>query len=118
MIQPSKGLLDCTLERHLEALHTSSRLTGIFRQMYEPMAAKVKPEEVIAVLHQAGVNCVLMGTQGIGGYRSEARATQDVDVLVTKRDIPRAVRALRSTYPNLVVNDSPVVVRFVDPSTG
>jgi hypothetical protein len=106
------------LERHLEALRTSSRLTGIFRRMYEPMAARVKPEKVIAVLHEAGVNCVLMGTHGIGGYRSEPRATQDVDVLVSKRDLPRTLRALRASYPNLVIMDNPVVARFVDPKTG
>src|SRR5262245_41619407 len=95
------------VEQHLEALHTSSQLTVIFRRMYQREAAMVTPEDVIALLHQAGVNCVLMGTHGLGGWRSEARATQDVDVLVTKRDIRKAVRALRTAYPNLEVHDTP-----------
>ncbi len=77
----------------------------------------VKPEKVIATLHQAGVCCVLMGTHGLGGYRSEPRATQDVDVLVKKKDIRKAVRALRAAYPKLLVQDTPVVTRFIDPAT-
>jgi hypothetical protein len=58
-----------------------------------------------------------MGTHGIGGWRSEARATQDVDVLVRKKDIRRAVRALHGAYPELTVTDFPVVTRFIDPAT-
>jgi hypothetical protein len=105
------------VQRHLEALHTSSELTLLFRRMYQREAAMVRPEDVIAALHRAGVNCVLMGTHGLGGWRSEPRATQDVDVLVTKRDIRKALRALRQAYPDLEVNDTPVVTRFTDPAT-
>jgi hypothetical protein len=104
--------------RHLEALHTSSQLTLLFRRMYQREAAMVTPEEVIAALHRAGVRPVLMGTHGIGGWRSEPRATQDVDVLVPKKDIRKAVRALGQAYPDLEVQDTPVVTRFIDPATG
>jgi len=117
MIQKAHTIAD-PAQQHLDALHSSSLLTVIFRRMYQREAAMVTPEKVIAVLHQAGVNCVLMGTHGLGGYRSEARATQDVDVLVTKRDIRKAVRALRAAYPKLEVHDTPVVTRFIDPASG
>jgi hypothetical protein len=106
------------VRQHLDALRTSSQLTLTFRRMYQREAAMVTPEDVIAVLHQAGVNCVLMGTHGLGGWRSEARATQDVDVLVTKKDVRKAVRALRAAYPDLEVTDTPVVTRFIDPASG
>ncbi|HZT82394.1 MAG TPA: hypothetical protein VFA26_19350 [Gemmataceae bacterium] len=103
---------------HLDALRISSELTSYFRRKHQPGAAMITPEAVIAALHGAGVRCVLMGTHGVGGYRSEPRATQDVNVLVTKRDIRKAVRALREAYPGLTVKDSLVVTRFIDPATG
>jgi hypothetical protein len=103
--------------RHLEALRTSSMLTQWYRRMYRRDAAVVTPEGVIAALHRAGVRCVLMGTHGLGGWRSEARATQDVDVLVTKKDLRKAVRALAEAYPELEFEDTPVVARFTDPAT-
>src|SRR5579883_1889269 len=117
MIQAAHTTAD-PVQQHLNALHTSSQLTLTFRRMYQREAAMVTPEGVIAVLHQAGVNCVLMGTHGLGGLRSEARATQDVDVLVTKRDVRKAVRALHAAYPNLEISDTPVVTRLIDPASG
>ncbi len=116
MIQRAHGTTEATVRSHLEALGTSSWLTAYFREKHQPMAARVTPERVIAVLHQAGVKPVLMGTHGVGGYRSEPRATQDVDVLVRKKDIRKAVRALQAEYPNLTITDFPVVTRFIDPS--
>ncbi len=104
--------------RHLEALRTSSMLTQWYRRMHRRHAAMVTPEGVIAALHRAGVRCVLMGTHGLGGWRSEPRATQDVDVLVTKKDLRKAVRALAQAYPGLEIEDTPVVARFIDPATG
>jgi hypothetical protein len=69
-------------------------------------------------LNKANVKFVLMGTHGIGGWRSEPRATQDVDVLVRKRDHRKAAEALRHAFPNLEVTEFPVVTRFTDPATG
>lgn len=82
------------------------------------MAAKVTPEKVIEVLNKAGVHFVVMGTHGVGSWRSEARATHDVDVLVRKKDLARAVSALKEKYPKLEVKEFPVVIRFIDPATG
>jgi hypothetical protein len=104
-----------SVRQHLEALHTSSELTLLFRRKYQRGAAMVTPEAVIAILHEAGVRCVLMGTHGLGGWRSEPRATQDVDVLVRRKDIRKTVRALGRAYPALRIEDTPVVTRFIDP---
>ncbi|MBY0526001.1 MAG: nucleotidyltransferase family protein [Gemmataceae bacterium] len=102
---------------HLEALHTSSKLTGWFRKDREPEVLDVTPENVIAALNRAGIRPVLMGTYGIGGYRSEARATEDVDVLVTKRDVRKAVRVLEQEFPYLEIIDTAVVTRFRNAAT-
>jgi hypothetical protein len=116
MYRPALSDVSEDARRHLDALRTSSELTATFRRMYQRMAAKVTPERVIDALHSAGVTCVLMGTHGIGGWRGQARATKDVDVLVRKKDISKAVRALRRAYPKLLVHDFPVVTRFIDPA--
>jgi hypothetical protein len=106
------------VQQHLEALHTGSRLTSYFRRRHQPMATDVTPEAVIKVLHGAGVHCVLLGTHGLNVYRDQPRATQDVDVLVRKKDIRKAIRVLQEAFPDLAVKDAPVVARFTDPTTG
>jgi hypothetical protein len=58
-----------------------------------------------------------MGTHAINTWREEPRATQDVDVLVRKRDIRRSIRVLSEVFPELEVRDYTVVARFVDPAT-
>lgn len=103
--------------KHWEALRTSSFLTQTFNRMYRPMAAKITPEMVIEALNAAGVHFVLMGTHGVGSWRSRSRATDDVDVLVTKKDHSKAIRALKERFPKLEIDDFPVVTRFIDPKT-
>lgn len=100
---------------HLQALEISSELTRWFRREREPQVIQVTPERVIVTLHRAGVNCVLMGTHGINGYRSEPRATQDVDVLVTKKNVRKAIRLLEEEFPHLELEDHAAVARFRDP---
>ena len=77
----------------------------------------VRPQKVIRLLNDAQVRFIVMGTHGISGYRSEPRATQDVDVLVSKRDHRKAVEAIRRGYPKLLLSDTPAVTRFSDPAT-
>jgi hypothetical protein len=117
MLQQAHGHLESNVHAHLQALEISSRLTAYFRRKHRPMATQVTPERVIEVLNEAGVKPVLMGTHGLGGWRSQVRATEDVDVLVRKKDIRKAVRALQSEYPELTIADFPVVTRFTDPAT-
>jgi hypothetical protein len=102
---------------HIEALHTSSELTRWFRKGREPEVLKVTVENVIAALNRAGIRPVLMGTYGIVGYRSEPRATQDVDVLVRKHEVRKAVRVLEEEFPYLEVLDTPIVARFLNEAT-
>jgi hypothetical protein len=61
---------------------------------------------------------MVVGAHGIVGYRSEPRATQDVDILVRKRDHRKAIAAIRKAYPKLRMVDSPVVTRFIDDRAG
>jgi hypothetical protein len=105
------------VREHLLALHIGSEVTQWFRKEREPQVLKVTPENVIAALHQVGINPVLMGTHGINVYRDEPRATQDVDVLVIKRHVRKAIRAMEEAFPDLEVVESSVVARFVDPVT-
>jgi len=103
--------------RHAHALHDSIRLTQTFYRMYRPGQAMITPEEIIKVLNDAGVNFVLMGTYGVGGWRSEPRATDDVDFLIHKTSHRKAIAAIRKAFPSLKPSDLTVVTRFVDPST-
>lgn len=104
-------------KHHANAVATSTRVAGWFREMYQPKAAMASPKKIIRVLNDAKVRFMLMGTHGIGGYRSHARATQDVDILVATRDHAKAVKALQAAFPKLVVRDTPVVTRFLDQGT-
>jgi hypothetical protein len=81
------------------------------------MATRITPETVIKALARVGVKCLLMGTHGIGGWRSQARATQDVEILVKKKDHAKAIQALSEAFPRLIYRDAPVVSRFLDPTT-
>jgi hypothetical protein len=102
---------------HRDALRISSELTQRFRRKYQPDAIMVTPEAVIELLTKARVKFVLMGTYGIEVYRSEPRATQDVDVIVRKADHAKAVKAVHQRFPTLAIQDTGVVTRFTDPET-
>jgi hypothetical protein len=78
---------------------------------------RVTPEGIIAALNRARINPVLMGTHGLVVYRSEPRATQDVDLLVTKKDVRKAVAVLEREYPYLEVVDTSAVTRMRDPAS-
>src|SRR5436305_12575494 len=102
------------VRRHVQALHISSRVTGWFRKEQQPQVLRVTPERVLSTLRRAGINCVLMGTHALNSYRTQARATQDVDVLVTKKDVRKAVRVLEEKFPYLEPINLEPVVRFLD----
>jgi len=105
------------VREHRQALHIGSKVTRWFRKDREPNVLHVTPERVLAVLHKAGINCVLLGVHGFNVYLDQARATQDVDVLVTKRDVRKAVRVLGVRFPDLDVADGQRMTRFIDPLT-
>lgn len=103
---------------HQASLETVRFLTRTQYAMHRPDAMQVEPTELIRVLNEAGVKFMLMGQHGISGWISEPRSTRDVDVLVQKRHHSKAVRAIQAAWPALVVKDSPVVTRFLDPANG
>jgi hypothetical protein len=103
---------------HLQALHTSSILTARWYRMYRPEATMYEPEAVIRLLNKAKVKFVVMGTHGIGGWRSEPRSTHDVDVLVTLKDCAKAVQVIHQAYPELEMVHWKAVTRFKDKRLG
>ena len=104
-----------SVTHHGEALRISSEITRTLRRMYWPETSMVGPADVISVLNEAGVRFMLMGNYGISGWRGEARATEDVDILVRTRDHRKAVQAIHEAFPPLQMADFPVVTRFLDP---
>lgn len=116
MARAPNAVANDTAARHARALPISSQLTAYYRRTHRPDTVMVTPEPIIAALNEAGVRFVLMGTHGIGGWRDQARATQDVDVLVRKRDHKKAVAAIQRLYPALKMQDTTVVTRFLEPA--
>jgi hypothetical protein len=102
---------------HARGMRISVAMTSDYRQTHRKGAMDIKPQDVIDVLTAAGVKkCVLMGLHGYVGYLPQPRATQDVDVLITRRDRKRAVKAVHRAWPTLVVEELEPVVRFKDPN--
>jgi len=100
---------------HAAALETASWLTETFFTMNRPMAARIQPADLIEVLNRAKVRFVLVGAHGIAGWLHQPRSTRDVYVVVGMRDYKKAVRAIESAYPALVVDEQAAVTRFRDP---
>jgi hypothetical protein len=97
---------------HAVGLSKSSSLSEIY------VANIIKPEDVIRVLNAAKISFTLVGAHGIGGWTGKPRATEDVDVVVAKRHVKKAVAALTGAFPHLDAVDLPVVVRLKDRATG
>jgi hypothetical protein len=77
----------------------------------------LSPLDVIRVLNREKISFVLVGAYGLSGWRSQARATEHVDVVVAARQVAKAVRALTKAFPNLEADDAEVVVRLRDKDT-
>jgi hypothetical protein len=88
------------LSEDLELGITLSRMQG------GPIAA----DEVARVLNEAGIRYVLVGAHAANGYTGRPRGTQDVDVIVESPK--KASAAVASAFPQLTMEDTPVVVRF------
>lgn len=102
---------------HAYGIRISTRLTSNFRRQYREGAMDVTTQDVVDVFTSAGIkNWVLMGLHGYVGYMPEPRATQDVDVLIPYSLRERAVKAVRTHWPQLVIEELPQVTRFCDPS--
>jgi hypothetical protein len=97
---------------HGDCLAGSTAISAYYVKNFIP------PLEVIRVLNAAQVRFMLVGAHGIGGWHDEARATQDVVIVVGFRHHQKATRALIAAYPQLAVDDQEVAVRLSDPETG
>jgi len=104
--------------KHWHALRTCSKVIMWYRHMYDKKAVRVRAEKVICILDRASVRFVLMGSHATSGYRDEAQATGDIDVLVQARDHRNAVLALQIGYPTLVVSEESEKTRLQDRKTG
>src|SRR5687767_8389046 len=67
--------------------------------------------DVARALRLAGVRYVVVGAHAANGYSGRPRTTIDVDVIV---QFPKkAAKAIAAAFPNLVMQDTPVVIRFM-----
>jgi hypothetical protein len=94
---------------HLQGLHKTTALTGF------QVVDALDPLDVIKILNAQGINFVLVGAYGIVGWTKEARATEDVDLVVAARHHKKAVR---EAFPQLQAVDHEVVTRLCDRDTG
>jgi hypothetical protein len=92
-----------------------SKITELSRYWSDSI---ITPLDVIPVLNQAGVSFVLVGAYGVGGWMNEARATEDVDVVVAQKHVRKAVKALLEAFPHLEADDHEVVTRLREKGTG
>src|SRR5262249_16981029 len=81
------------------------------------MPRVIAPIEVIRVLNNAKISFVLVGAYGLAGWKDEARATEDVDVVVAAKHLKKAVKTLLEAFPHLEPVDLPVVVRLRERGT-
>src|SRR5215212_2459105 len=88
---------------HLLALSISSELTTYFRRKFQPGSAMIIPEDIFPLFNHGKIKFVLMGVHGINGWRDEARATQDIDFLIAKKDHAKAIRIVQRAYPALLM---------------
>lgn len=76
------------------------------------MPKVILPIDVIRVLNKAKISFVLVGAYGLAGWRKETRTTDDVDIVVSGRQVKKAVKVLLAAFPGLEPVDLPVVVRL------
>jgi hypothetical protein len=95
-----------TADVHEATLIRSAALLSFWR------ANMISPLDVFDVLNKAEIPFVLIGAYGLSGWLKQARATEDVDVVVASRHVKKAARELAKAFPELEVEDEEVVVRF------
>lgn len=89
-------------------VHAYCLETATFLSRFQ-VANAIAPSAVSAVLENAGVSFVLVGTYGVGGWIKKPRATQDVDVVMAAKHHKKAIKALLEAFPRLDADDHEVV---------
>jgi hypothetical protein len=74
----------------------------------------LSPLDVIRVLNHEKISFVLVGAYGLSGWMTQARATEDVDVVVASKHLKKATRLLLAELPFLEADDQEGVVRLRD----
>src|SRR5438067_91758 len=74
----------------------------------------LSPLDVIRVLNREKISFVLVGAYGLSGWMTQARATEDVDLVVALKHVKKATRALLKEFSFLEADDQEVVVRLRD----
>jgi hypothetical protein len=70
------------------------------------------PSDVAKPLNAAGIQFVLVGGHAINAWTNEPRATVDIDIIAEKPT--RARDVLAAAFPDLTIEEHPVVIRFKD----
>jgi hypothetical protein len=101
------------LDVHEQRLRRSAEIARF--QMEVQMDKRfLSPLDVIRVLNREKISFVLVGAYGLSGWMPQARATEDVDVVVAARQVAKAVRSLTGAFGHLEADDVEVVVRLRD----
>jgi hypothetical protein len=97
----------------LPATHQSSVLAeelGLSERLSRMQGQEIGPSDVIKILRAAKVRHLLVGAHAISAWAGDARATLDVDVIAAR---PAQARdALAQAFPDLSIEEHPVVIRF------
>jgi hypothetical protein len=104
------------LELHEHHLRRSAEIAR-FQMEVQLEKRFLSPLDVIRVLNREKISFVLVGAYGLSGWRTQARATEDVDVVVAARQVAKAVRSLTKAFSFLEPEDIEVVVRLRDKET-
>lgn len=91
---------------HVREIGMTSALTR--QQVMHPIPV----EAIVRVLNSEKIRFVLAGAHGTAGWRNQARATEDVDLVVMAKHVKKATRLLTVAYPDLDAEDHEVVVRL------
>jgi hypothetical protein len=102
---------------HAQAVRECAELSSRYRKWWRATAkVQVELDHVLQALRAKKVPFVLTGTHGIVGWTGRSRATYDIDILVkSDRNYARAVKALRTLYPDLEVRYLHGVAAFFVP---
>src|SRR5437868_6911560 len=95
------------LELHEHRLRRSAEIAK-FQLECQLEKRFLSPLDVIRVLNREKISFVLAGAYGLSGWRTQARATEDVDVIVALKHVKKAAKALVKEFPHLEVDDQEV----------
>src|SRR2546423_1657250 len=83
---------------------------GLSERLSQMQGQEIGPTDVIKVLQKANVKHVLVGAHAISAWAGDPRATIDVDIVASRP--AQARKALEAAFPDLTVEEHPVVIRF------